>query len=77
MSSIIKLTESCNKISVGTAVLIWTGSAVLIIYSAKSVQTVTTINVIEGEKNSNYSISTFLCTSGFFLKFVWSCDLIV
>ena len=63
MSSIIKLTESCNKISVETTVLIWTGTAVLIIYSAKSVQTVTTINVIEGKKNSK---TTFPCTSGFF-----------
>lgn len=63
MSPIIKLTESCNKISVKTAVLTWTGTAVLIIHGAKSIQTITAIDSIVG-KNSK-TIPTFPGTSGF------------
>lgn len=67
MSFAIKLTEPSNKISVEAAVLIWIGIAVLIIYSAKSIQTVTTINIIEGMKNLKTILSLlFLVHQDFF-----------
>lgn len=67
MSFAIKLTESSNKISVEATVLIWIGIAVLIIYSAKSIQTVTTINIIEGMKNLKTILSLlFLVHQDFF-----------
>lgn len=60
MSSLIKLTESCNKILVETAVLTWTGPAVLIIYTAKSSQTITLLNIIEGKKDSKTILSLLI-----------------
>lgn len=72
MSPIIKLSESCNTISVKTAKLTWTGTDVLIIHDAKSIQTITAIDSIDG-KNSK-TIPTFPGISGF-LKIVCSCDL--
>lgn len=76
MSFAIKLTESSNKISVEATVLIWIGIAVLIIYSAKSIQTVTTINIIEGMKNLKTILSLLFLVHQdfFFFKFVWFCD---
>lgn len=41
MSSIIKSTESCNKISVDTLVLTWTSTAALIIDRAQYLNIVT------------------------------------
>lgn len=67
MSCLPLLTESCNKISVKTAMLTWTGTAVLIIHGAKSIQTITAIDSIDG-KNSK-TIPTFPGTSGFLKKF--------
>lgn len=72
MSPIIKLSESCNKISVKTAMLTWTGTAVLIIHDAKSIQTITAIDSIDGKTQK--TIPTFPGISGF-LKIVCSSDL--
>lgn len=63
MSSIIRLTESCNKISVKTAILTWTGTAVLIkmcqIHPSNRYH-----KCNRWKEKQNYSISTFPHTSG-------------
>lgn len=76
MSSIIRLTESCNTIPVKAAVLSWTGTAVLIkmcqIYPNNHYHRCSRWK----EKLKNYSISTFPGTSGLEKKnMVCSCDL--
>lgn len=52
----IKLNESCNKISEKTAMLTWTGTAVLIIHGAKSIQTIAAIDSIDGKTTQKLSL---------------------
>lgn len=57
MSSIIKSTESCNKISVETLVLIWTSTTALIIeLIGPTIQKVTCPRSNTGRKRLNYIV---------------------